>query len=284
MKELLKKASLLLIFIPFISWAQEAPFYSETIYGSDDRVNISELSDPALASGIVVGIAHRFARQNPSITPMTLQERYRVCAGVPFSGEPAIGDCTGIHVGGGIVLTAQHCVPNNYGCEKLSWAFNYTDQYASAPLIELPDLYQCEKILASNSTLDAVLIKLKDAKNLPKQTIDFRLGGAETVFAIGSPLGLPLKHSGTGPAIQESSTHLLAVIDVFRGNSGSPIFNTENQLIGMLTSGGEDFMRDESLCLRNFVASPQEPQESILLLRSLPQNMKKIIQRAQRSR
>lgn len=264
--------------------AQDAPFFSETIYDTDDRLNVSELQNPTLAAAVVVAISHRYARLNPLITPPTLEARYRTCRDVAFAQEPSIGDCTGVHVGGGIVLTAQHCVKNNYDCEKLSWAFDYTLDSLSGSTLGFTNLYQCEAIVAQDEALDVTLIKLKQAPRLPKQKIDLRLGGAEQVFAIGSPLGLPLKHSGVGPAVAESSTHLRAAIDVFQGSSGSPIFNLNEQMIGLLVSGGRDFESDPSGCRRNFVTRAEDPQERVVLLRALPENMKKIIQRAQRSR
>ncbi len=263
--------------------AQNAPFYSETIYDTDDRQNISQIKNKELAQPIVVAISHRYARLNPFINTPTLASRYRLCSEVAFAQEPSIGDCTGTHIGSGIVMTAQHCVQNKYDCEKLSWAFDYTDEFIHQPL-SLPHLYQCESILAQDAELDVTLLKLKDGKHMPKQKIDLSLGSSDWVFAIGSPMGLPLKHSGLGAALPESSTHLVAAIDVFQGNSGSPVFNIEEKMIGMLVSGGRDLEKDEMGCLKNYVTSSATPLERVVLLQSLPENMKKIIQRAQRSR
>ncbi len=264
--------------------AQDVPFFTETIYDTDDRLNISQLPNPSLALPVAVAISHRYARLNPFITPPTLESRYRMCKGEAFAQEASLGDCTGVHVGGGIILTAQHCVKNKYDCEKLSWAFDFTDTLQHFPTLGFEHLYQCESILAQDVDLDVVLLKLKTKARLPKQRIDFGVGGADQVFAIGSPLGLPLKHSGVGSAVMDSTTHLIAALDVFHGNSGSPIFNLNEQMIGLLVSGGRDFELDSSGCLKNYVTSADLPQERIVLLKALPENMKKIIQRAQRSR
>jgi V8-like Glu-specific endopeptidase len=62
---------------------------------------------------------------------------------------------------------------------------------------------------------------------------------SESVFTIGYPFGTPAKVSPnarvsiSNPAKQS----YLTTLDVFEGNSGSPVFNLKNEVVGILIAG-----------------------------------------------
>jgi uncharacterized protein (UPF0297 family) len=131
--------------------------------------------------------------------------------------------------------------------------------------------------------LDISIFQLK-AKKLHRPAMKLHLDSplTEKVFAIGSPLGLPLKNSGLGQVRKKDDIWAVASLDVFHGNSGSPIFNTQNQAIGILVSGGPDFIF-EGECKRNYVmTSDKSSIEHIVLYQGFPQAFKFLIQKVQK--
>lgn len=264
----------------FISVSALASFEAATIYGEDGREEVVDADLVELSLGVVVAIPSQFTWQLPVVAAPTLEKRFRVCGEERFSSQPSIGSCTGIHVGDGLVLTAAHCVRDELSCEKFSWAFNYrTDVVGEAGgNLEMKDIFKCEKILATDSERDITLLKLeKTAKRKPRTNINFKASLTERIFAIGSPLGVPLKFSGMGRLTAKNT----AALDTFTGNSGSPVMNEKLQPIGLLLGGHEDFFLTERGCRESFVLEESQNEERILPLNSLPASFKKLIRRAQ---
>lgn len=264
----------------FISVSAFASFEAATIYGEDDREEIVDADLVELSRGVVVAIPSQFTWQLPIVAAPTLEKRFRVCSEERFSSQPSVGSCTGLHVGDGLVLTAAHCVRDEFTCEKFSWAFNYrTDVIGDeAGELKMQDVFKCEKILATDRVRDITLLKLeKAAKRKPRMTINFKAPLTERIFAIGSPLGVPLKFSGMGRLTANNT----ASLDTFTGNSGSPVMNEKLQPIGLLLGGHEDFFLTERGCRESFVLEESQNEERIFPLNSLPASFKKLIRRAQ---
>jgi hypothetical protein len=258
----------------------------DTIYGEDDRAEVESRVDLKLAKGIVVGVHSRYTYQLPVIDAPSLSERYNLCSWVNFAQQPSIGSCTGIHLGKGVVLTARHCIKTQYDCNLYKWAFNYNTQTVgtNSGFIELKDVYQCEKIIAADAKSDLTLIQLEKAsRRKASLTLNRKEVVSESVYAIGSPLGLPLKNSGLGEVIWPGEKTIYAAIDVFQGNSGSPIFNENNKPIGILISGGEDFQQNTDFgCRENFVLHRSFGQEEVFLLQNMPEHLVNHIKKVQK--
>lgn len=61
------------------------------------------------------------------------------------------------------------------------------------------------------------------------------------VFMLGHPRGLPLMSTINGYVYGEVRRKILCNLDAFAGNSGSPVYSTDNlNIIGMLVAGNED--------------------------------------------
>jgi S1-C subfamily serine protease len=263
-----------------ISQSVFASLEDATIYGQDDRQEVVDVDLIDLSRGVVVALPSQYTWQLPLVNAPTLEARFRVCRHERFSFQPSIGACTGIHVGDGLVLTAAHCVRDELSCEKFSWAFNYrTDVIGeSAGALSINDVFKCEKIVLTDKKNDLTLLKLeKAAKRYPHMPLRFNAPRTERIFAIGSPLGLPLKFSGMG---RLTAAHT-ASLDVFTGNSGSPILNEQRQVIGLLLGGHEDFSVTERGCRESFVLEESRNEETIFPLSTLPARFKKYIRRAQ---
>jgi V8-like Glu-specific endopeptidase len=56
-----------------------------------------------------------------------------------------------------------------------------------------------------------------------------------------------------GSLISKRNNHFFATIDSFEGNSGSPVFDSQGRLIGLLIGGEEDFKkRKEESCRSSY--------------------------------
>ncbi len=98
------------------------------------------------------------AALNPS---PTLSELWQLCPGEPFEEQPTAAFCSGTLIAPDLVLTAEHCVPNERSCDALSVVFDY--RYTSAGVLaplERDDVYACDRILASDGDGDYALIRL----------------------------------------------------------------------------------------------------------------------------
>jgi S1-C subfamily serine protease len=269
-----------ILVVLLISQSALASFEAATIYGEDDRQEVADVDLVGLSLGVVVALPAQFTWQLPLVNAPTLEKRFKVCSDERFASQPSIGSCTGIHVGDGLVLTPAHCVHDKLSCEKFSWAFNYrTDVLgARAGALSLNDVFRCEKVVLTDKKNDVTLLKLETAaRRYPRLPLRFNAPPTERIFAIGSPLGLPLKFSGMG---RLTSAHT-ASLDVFTGNSGSPIMNEQRQVIGVLLGGHQDFSVTERGCRASFVLEESQHEDRIFPLTSLPAQFKKHIRRAQ---
>ncbi|MEY3445011.1 MAG: hypothetical protein RLZZ519_3292 [Bacteroidota bacterium] len=71
------------------------------------------------------------------------------------------------------------------------------------------------------------------------------------LYSIGYPLGTPLKVAMIGEYVNRRDEKIFTTdLDVFKGNSGSPIINLGTNLVeGILTSGFPDFFENSDGCL-----------------------------------
>ena len=97
------------------------------------------------------------------------------------------------------------------------------------------------EILAVNNHLDLALIRLKDPDDKPFRSVymqaDDRLEAGQSVFAIGSPLGLERTLSrgviATTLRSFEGMTYIQTTTQINPGNSGGPLFNDAGEVIGV---------------------------------------------------
>ena len=201
--------------------------------------------------------------------PTTLGDRWELCAGESFALEPTYALCGATLIGPDRILTAEHCVPDSRNCDALSFVFGYelgAGNTVADPSSE--NVYACAEILTSAGTGDYALIRLdrevvgrtpapiryRDPQTCEEVTVE------ERVFAAGFPAGTPLKvdlgdplmDPGSGVEVTDSSVSggrfFRAGFDLYAGSDGAGVFDAEGLLVGFLSTGRRDYIRQDEGC------------------------------------
>ncbi|MDT8286857.1 MAG: serine protease, partial [Elusimicrobiales bacterium] len=174
--------------------------------------------------------------------------------------------CSGALVGEDLVMTAGHCIKTQEDCANTMFVFGFrTGADGEAPsAVPAANVYSCKKIEkwalgrepqegVSTAGLgpDYALIRI-DRKASGRTPLPVNRGAVPAagapLFVIGHPVGLPVKVAG-GAAVRDphQDGYFVANLDTYGGNSGSPVFNRETNLIeGILVRGETDFVYEGS--------------------------------------
>lgn len=221
-------------------------------------------------------------------TPKALEAANRgttFCEGERFVDQPNPGMCSGFLIADDLLLTAGHCVKLPDFCSDYKWVFGFEyDSKSKKAGLDIPeaDIYSCKKVISSDLSSffnqDYGLIKL-DRKVTNREPLEIRNDGLldsnASLFAIGSPSGLPLKvaddakvRENTHPFFFKTNT------DTFQGNSGSAIFNAKTGVVeGILVRGENDFIVNErKRCIESNKCKDNECRgEDVARLTAIPE-------------
>jgi hypothetical protein len=167
----------------------------------------------------------------------------------PFRDQPiAAGKvCTGFLVKDDVIATAAHFV-NERNVTGLYIVFGFRMSDPSTPLIRMSaneNIYKGVKIIhrvlnRTGNKSDWALVKLdRKVVDHPVATLSRkRIFCDQPVYVIGHPVGLPLKYAPGGHILDIDEAFFSADLDVFMGNSGSPVFSSDtHEVIGMVVRG-----------------------------------------------
>jgi hypothetical protein len=182
---------------------------------------------------------------------------------VKFYDQPVGGNCTGFLVKENVLVTAGHCILNEQHLKKRAFIFGFKMQKngKAQKIFQQDQVYYGEKIISrefdEKKGKDYAVIKLKRSVALPdvkplQLSTDINID--ENVGLIGHPDGLPIKIAyGVNTSITKivNENNFLATVDAFSGNSGSPVFNKDGLVVGILVGGQADWVFDhKSKCCK----------------------------------
>ncbi len=241
-------------------------YTAPVVYGDDDRVEVYEHPSATLReigqNSVVALINSEQLERQPDgrygIFAVPLGLDRALCSDQSFLQQPSAAICSGVWLGGDLVLTAGHCVQTEAQCRRRRFVFDY--RLAGPGVLERiddDDVYQCQQIAqrgdpgANGFTPDFAVIQLDRTVTGDRQPVPIRpatdpVSVDESITMIGFGSGLPAKIDDGGIVADpraESRDFFVASPDAFGGHSGSATFDSNDELAGILVAGrGPDYV------------------------------------------
>lgn len=234
------------------------------VFGQDNRQKTTFNSPlyPLARATAVALLKSGYSQHQTGTISLSTDLLTQFCKDELFYNEPSIPyACTGFLVAPDLLVTAGHCMyaintPNQelkdesgLACEAFDWIFDYATQPdGTVNLEKIPaeNLYHCKRIVYAvhkdkSPFQDFALIQLDrtvTGRNPLKLSSTNPALGSEH-FMIGHPFGTPQKISDHGRVLLNNPAHSAFVtnLDASEGNSGSPVFNSKKEVVGILVSG-----------------------------------------------
>jgi hypothetical protein len=157
-----------------------------------------------------------------------------------------------------IIATAGHCV-GEWNVADLRIVFGYKMLGPFTPVTEVPNenIYKGLKTIRKTckrkgNGSDWALVQLdRKVKDQELATLSrHEISVNQAVHVIGHPMGLPLKYAARAKVCNNNSkTYFTANLNIYNGNSGSPVFNSDtHEVIGIVVRGYNQYFRLKRNC------------------------------------
>ena len=187
-----------------------------------------------------------------TVFAVSLQTAQGLCEDEAFLEQPTAAHCSGVLIDHDLVLTAGHCIRSQQQCDETAFVFNYhLESPSTLATIGDDDVYRCRQIAVRDEATDAGI-----APDFAVVQLDRPVAGGQApapirspnaAMALGDPLaligfgsGLPAKIDAGGVVTDPRASTLdyfSTSSDAFGGHSGSPAFDTNLALAGILVAG-----------------------------------------------
>ncbi|MBK25328.1 MAG: hypothetical protein CME70_15140 [Halobacteriovorax sp.] len=247
---------------------------TKIIYGNDDRYEVDQYPNKEfrnLAKSVAGMVKSSKLKDDIgdvnfyNFTKQTAEDKFELCEEEPFKDQYSLPICSGFLVAPDVLVTAGHCIEEQFDCDKFKWVFDFKK---GTQKIKKEDVYSCKQIYERD--LYASKWKLKDYAVIQldrpvkgRTPLKFRRKGkakiGDSLVVIGHPSGIPMKITDNGKVQRMNKEEIFKPIstlfkkryyfnvnlDTYSGNSGSPVFNRKTKTVeGILVQGGEDYVRN----------------------------------------
>ncbi|MBY0470772.1 S1 family peptidase [bacterium] len=246
----------------------------DVIYGVDDReeiLDVQNLHVSELARSSVSLVSGDQLRLNTVQAPngdvdfvfdlsgAPLAQEQNLCPEERFRDQVRGSYCSGVLISPTRVATAGHCIVSQAQCQQTYFVFGFQlQQDRSTPTRFNPSqVYTCDRLIDRVQEVegtDWAVIELErpvEGGRLPvklsSQLASNPLPMGLSIFMLGNPAGIPLKH-GKAWVREDIPGNLFfkTNLDNFFGGSGAAVYNSKTfELEGLVTKGEpEDFVLD----------------------------------------
>ncbi len=228
----------------------------EDIIDHADMENLKKIKEN-LDSAAMICLANGLKIENgyAVLKVRSFKEAYNLCECERFADQPALNAemCTCFLVKEDVIAAAGHFVKKRK-IEDMRIVFGFKMENSCAEAkIPKENIYNGVKLIGirhdrDGNAPDWALVKL-DRKVKGQEIVKLsrdEVSIGQPVYTIGHPAGLPLKFAA-GASVRDTKDKFFfaADLDIFMGNSGSPVFDMNtHQVIGMVVHGySKDFRR-----------------------------------------
>ena len=248
------------------------------VYGTDDRIDLWQETDPALQSLAQTSTAALIEPWNlrfpaggavqTAAAPLGAWDNY--CAGTPFLEEATAATCGAVLIDGDLVLTASHCLTRVPSCRDYDYVFGYAESAPGAlGALSRAQVYGCRTVAVSEESppdsdthVDYAVVQLD--RPVDPSLAPVTLGAAaalsagQAVVTIGFPSGLPVKINPAAVLDPRAATldYFTLASDTFEGSSGSGVYDAGQRLVGLFARGTADFVDRGSCSAVRVVVTP----------------------------
>ncbi|UCH93507.1 MAG: trypsin-like peptidase domain-containing protein [Candidatus Aminicenantes bacterium] len=221
----------------------------------DDRKDIYEIDDEDIkrSTDCVVAICMKDdlidkKRGLSALKVKNYGKVFNLCDSEPYRDQPiSIGEvCSGFLVKDDIIATAGHCAnENNVKNLRIVFGFKMSDYCTAVTQVPRENIYEGVEIIQRvysglDKEPDWALVKLdrKVEGHEPAKLSRNDIYQGLPVYVIGHPAGLPLKVAPGAHVCDISDSCFVADLDIYSGNSGSPVFCRQtHEVIGIVARG-----------------------------------------------
>lgn len=251
------------------------------VYGEDSRKDVYEISDEQVRTLALAGTAALMNAGAVTCSPDGRADLYaeplgaslNLCESEAFVAQPSAAHCSGVLVDDDLILTAGHCVEEADSCAEQTWAFDYAMPGPTEwPELNCAELRRCRsvplRVKETRSTgewQDYAFVELdRPVSDVRHPVTIARLGvvEGEQVPVVGYPAGLPAKVDMEAKVLDTRARyldHFTLSSDTSIGSSGSGVFNTQGELLGVLARGRPDFVYDAERSCQVSIRVPEPP-------------------------
>ncbi|MCB9061022.1 MAG: trypsin-like peptidase domain-containing protein [Halobacteriovoraceae bacterium] len=187
----------------------------------------------------------------------SLKDRFQVCESetsiFPYLNYTSLSDCSGVLVDHNKLITVSHCLEKKLAsvCDPQNpshfWIFDYIsygEEYFSKYLFLKENVFTCNKIIKRFGHIVLLEVTPMIGKNYKKFLRTSHIL-TDKVYSIGHSFGLAKMSTGKVKVerelIEEGSRAYGVYMNVSIGASGSPVFNEDDEIIGLIWRGKNDF-------------------------------------------